>query len=363
MPLRIGSVRGKIHALFNCLLVGCIITISYQLHSLLQKCDKETVSRNLFNSRLKLPPGPLISKSGDPQRSKLSGETWAQQSSSPVVNPHPYHFVLNQQEKCKNQDVFLLIIVTTSPKNYIQRQDIRRTWANESNIQGVGIKRVFAVGMPEDPDVQQSLVQENDAHGDIIQENFLDAYRNLSRKAIMGLKWAFTYCPNARFVLKTDDDVFVNPYRLMYYLRDQQSKNASKLVTGWVYTGGKPVRDPNSPWKKWFVTMDEYPRDKYPSYADGFAYVVSNDISKALYETSLTTKYLFVRDAFIGLCMEKLGIHPRHHDGFRLNDEEVKSCSFDRVLAAHLHVVETVDMVNTWRALNSNCSAMRTHKT
>ncbi|XP_066299695.1 beta-1,3-galactosyltransferase 1-like [Branchiostoma lanceolatum] len=360
MPMRIGSVRGKVHALFNCLLVGCIITISYQLHSLLQKCDKETVSRNLFNSPALVPHSPLVLKSGvgSSLGSEPGGESWPQ--SSPVVNQHPYHFVLEHPDKCKNQDVFLLIIVTTSPKNYIQRQDIRRTWANESNIPGVVIKRVFAVGQPHDPDVQQAIEQENAANDDIIQENFIDAYRNLSTKAIMGLKWAFTYCPNARFVLKTDDDVFVNPYRLMYYLRDQQSKNASKLVTGWVYTGGKPVRDPNSPWKKWFVTMDEYPRDRYPNYADGFAYVVSNDITKALYETSLTTRYLFVRDAFIGLCMEKLGIHPRHHDGFRLNDEEVKSCSFERVLAAHLHVVETPDMMNTWRALNSNCSAMRT---
>ncbi|XP_078661225.1 beta-1,3-galactosyltransferase 1-like [Branchiostoma floridae x Branchiostoma belcheri] len=357
MPLRIGSVRGKVHAIFNCMLVGCIITISYQLHSLLQKCDKETVSRNLnlFNP----PPQGLTHDSvGVKSGAEKSGGGSQPRGSSSPINPHPYHFTLEHPDKCKNQDVFLLIIVTTSPKNYIQRQDIRRTWANESNIAGVVIKRVFAVGQPFDPAVQQDLEQENAAHDDIIQENFLDSYRNLSRKSIMGLKWAFTYCPNAKFLLKTDDDVFVNPYRLMYYLRDQQSKNASKLVTGWVYTGGKPVRDPNSPWKKWFVTMDEYPRDRYPNYADGFAYVVSNDITKALYETSLTTRYLFVRDAFIGLCMEKLGIHPKHHDGFRLNDEEVKSCSFDRVLAAHLHVVETPDMVNTWRALNSNCSAI-----
>ena len=30
----------------------------------------------------------------------------------------------------------------------------------------------------------------------------------------MGLKWAKTFCPKANFIMKTDDDIFVNLKRL-----------------------------------------------------------------------------------------------------------------------------------------------------
>ena len=33
---------------------------------------------------------------------------------------------------------------------------------------------------------------------------------NLTLKSVMGLKWSAIFCPQAKFVLKTDDDIFVN---------------------------------------------------------------------------------------------------------------------------------------------------------
>ena len=39
---------------------------------------------------------------------------------------------------------------------------------------------------------------------------FQDTYHNLTLKTIMGLKWMAIFCPQAEFVLKTDDDIYVN---------------------------------------------------------------------------------------------------------------------------------------------------------
>ena len=39
---------------------------------------------------------------------------------------------------------------------------------------------------------------------------FQDTYRNLTLKTVMGLKWSAIFCPQARHVMKTDDDIFVN---------------------------------------------------------------------------------------------------------------------------------------------------------
>ncbi len=55
-------------------------------------------------------------------------------------------------------------------------------------------------------------------YGDLVQENFLDSYRNLTLKTLMGIRWASIYCANAKFIVKIDDDVVLNPYFLVNYL-------------------------------------------------------------------------------------------------------------------------------------------------
>jgi hypothetical protein len=52
--------------------------------------------------------------------------------------------------------------------------------------------------------------QEDADFGDIIQFNFCESYRNLTLKTLMGFKWATEFCSNAHFIMKTDDDVYVN---------------------------------------------------------------------------------------------------------------------------------------------------------
>ena len=37
-------------------------------------------------------------------------------------------------------------------------------------------------------------------------------------KSILALKWASTSCPNAKFVVKMDDDVFLNPGNLVKFI-------------------------------------------------------------------------------------------------------------------------------------------------
>lgn len=67
--------------------------------------------------------------------------------------------------------------------------------------------------------VQRAVEFEAEQYGDIVQEDFLDTYRNLTYKGIAALKWIDQLCPHARWVLKTDDDIFVNTFNLMRHLR------------------------------------------------------------------------------------------------------------------------------------------------
>ncbi|XP_078661227.1 beta-1,3-galactosyltransferase 1-like [Branchiostoma floridae x Branchiostoma belcheri] len=267
--------------------------------------------------------------------------------------PHPYTFVLNNPDKCKGgEDVFLLIIVSTKHLNHRQRYEIRQTWGKETNIPGVSIRVVFAVGLVEDVAIQKALEHENKLHKDFIQADFIDSHRNRTLKTIMSLKWAVQFCPRARFVLKANDDAFVNVFSLVKFLKDV---HVTKFITGRAFNKTKPVRDLRF-LDRWYVSKEEYSREIYPRYPGGFAYVMTNDTANLLYRTSLITKYLFLEDVYVGICLEKLGIVPVHHTGFYPWFVDVESCNTDWLVASQW-VREPEAMVDMWNSLTSNCPA------
>eukprot|EP00058_Branchiostoma_floridae_P022136 XP_002607626.1 hypothetical protein BRAFLDRAFT_84685 [Branchiostoma floridae] len=272
-------------------------------------------------------------------------------SETGVVNPHPYSFVINNPGKCENRDVFLLIVVTSLVENMRQRNGIRQTWGKESNMAGVGIKTVFAIGRTGDVAKQTALEEENRIYRDIIQEDFDDTHRNATLKTIMCLRWASQFCANAEFVLKATDNTFVNRVPFMNYLQGLQNRNIKGLLMGYTYSGTKPLRDPFFI-PKWYVSEDDFPRDVYPRYAAGFAFVISNDILRPLYEVSFKVKYLFIEDVYVGLCAEKLGIDPTHHDGFYPIFVDVNYCGLDWLLASH-GVTEPELMTKFWLIINA----------
>ena len=58
-------------------------------------------------------------------------------------------------------------------------------------------------------------------HQDILQWDFMDTYNNLTIKSILALKWAPAFCSTAKFVIKMDDDVFLNAINLANFLESR----------------------------------------------------------------------------------------------------------------------------------------------
>ncbi|NXF65109.1 B3G5A glucosaminyltransferase, partial [Ciccaba nigrolineata] len=65
---------------------------------------------------------------------------------------------------------------------------------------------------------QAALRAEALHHGDLLQGAFADVYANLTLKTLLLLRWATSRCPAASFLLKADDDVFINLPALITYL-------------------------------------------------------------------------------------------------------------------------------------------------
>ncbi len=49
--------------------------------------------------------------------------------------------------------------------------------------------------------------------------DILDSYRNLTLKHMLAYEWTIEHCPEVDFVLKVDDDTFVDTIHLPNYLK------------------------------------------------------------------------------------------------------------------------------------------------
>ncbi|CAH2014344.1 unnamed protein product, partial [Acanthoscelides obtectus] len=110
----------------------------------------------------------------------------------------------------------LVMMVCSAPANIEARQAIRDTWGSDKKIQGHNLSAYFLVGETNNISMQNDLQLESDQYGDIIQERFVDSYNNLTLKSIQMVKLAANNCLNTtKYLLKIDDDMFVNVPRLV----------------------------------------------------------------------------------------------------------------------------------------------------
>ena len=65
----------------------------------------------------------------------------------------------------------------------------------------------FLVGYSEE--FHLDLEYESDLFGDIIITDHVDSYNNLTLKTLAAFDWMQTYCKQAEYLLKTDDDMFI----------------------------------------------------------------------------------------------------------------------------------------------------------
>ncbi|XP_021936070.1 beta-1,3-galactosyltransferase 1-like isoform X2 [Zootermopsis nevadensis] len=200
-----------------------------------------------------------------------------------------FRFHMNQPS-CQGTPV-MVTLVHSAPKNRDKRVLIRNTWG--SIIQG---SLLFLLGEVDSPLLQVSLESENDRYHDLLQGNFRDAYRNMTYKHVMGFKWVLHSCPGVRYVLKSDDDTFVNTPVLIRALTQGRPRCGMKKLIMCRVWSGVPVKRIGD---KWTVTREEFHDDIYPDYCSGTAILYSQDMVYALYKKAQRTRYFWVDDVHV----------------------------------------------------------------
>jgi hypothetical protein len=127
----------------------------------------------------------------------------------------------------------LFVAVVSAPQYFHKRDIIRRTWQlhlqrqsdlNLINLAGFG----FIVGLTEGDDgIQKRIEEESKTYGDILQIEMIDDYYNLTLKVVGLLNWVNDHCSRVDYVLKVDDDVYVNTHNLVTVMNSLNSSEHS----------------------------------------------------------------------------------------------------------------------------------------
>ena len=147
-------------------------------------------------------------------------------------------------------------------------------------------------------------------------------------------------CPD--FVLKSDDDMYINLAALLEVVKDYQPED--RVLLGDLICGSKPYLNRAS---KYFVPDNQFAKTTYPPYLST-AYLMSRSTVMILQQAAHITPIFPMEDVFVtGILAGSSGIRPQDHPGFSYRHRQLEPCQVNRTVTTHR--VRPREMVGVWR--------------
>lgn len=232
-----------------------------------------------------------------------------------------------------HEGLHLLILITSSPEHFRRRKAIRNTWCSGQGFHSSkAFQCVFMIAEHLAPEVNDKVRNETSDFKDILLGTYKDSYQNLTHKVLVGFHWSEQNCL-PQYILKTDDDCFVNVELFLAFLRLQET--LTNLYAGRVFDEQdkrEVIRDRLS---KWAVTKEQYLPKYYPRYAGGPGYLLSRDVLQSFVSFSHRVKPFPVEDAYMGVLAEHLSISPINSPRFASYTPHWSVCNFRFIFLLH----------------------------
>ncbi|KAH9496740.1 UDP-GalNAc:beta-1,3-N-acetylgalactosaminyltransferase 1 [Bulinus truncatus] len=247
------------------------------------------------------------------------------------------HFTILPSHACGEETVSFVIIVFSYVSNFMSRIFIRKTWGGYANERGNNATLVFLValnGTPSHDYTQKHLEREAEVFGDILQVRFQEHYRNLSLKSIAMLNWVSEHCQNSQYLLKADDDVYVNAPLLARQLVKMSTGSFSKVN---FVLGGIGSRKPHgNKESKWYTSKKEFNGYVYPPFVSGTAYAMTRRTALRLYAATHRVARFWLEDVYItGMCALKAGVKVVTNRLFSLRRTPLGDCDIRTYYSIH----------------------------
>ncbi|CDQ65256.1 unnamed protein product [Oncorhynchus mykiss] len=264
-----------------------------------------------------------------------------------------YPMIMDQPRVCESKPYLLLAVKSLAP-HFDRRQAIRESWGRVGVLANRTVATVFLLGNASAadhfPNLFGMLSHEARLYGDLLQWDYRDSFFNLTLKEVLFLDWFSKRCPDARFVFKGDDDVFVNTWRILDFLHNLPEIRARDLFIGDVITNAGPHRDKKL---KYFIPESVF-MGPYPPYAGGGGFLYSGELALQLHNISQQVALYPIDDVYTGMCLQKLGLVPEKHKGFRTFDIDEKyrgnPCAYKSLMLVHSRTPQ--EMIKIWAWLS-----------
>ncbi|XP_018429690.1 PREDICTED: beta-1,3-galactosyltransferase 5-like [Nanorana parkeri] len=231
---------------------------------------------------------------------------------------------------CRTSDPLIILAVKSHPASSGRRSALRYTWAQERRIWGYRFLPVFLLANSGRRPEIESLVEEALFYGDIVLWDFMESHHNLSLKERCFLEWLHYRCPEAKYILKADDDEFVNPHSLASYISSTVQRFPLQ-VHGFCQTRAPVERN-----GKYGIPVSAFPNKFYPPFVSGGGFLFPGEVVPSLLQASLTIPVFPLDDVYFGLLALAANVSFHHELRFRtfgLKSNEI--CRFRDVLVVH----------------------------
>lgn len=238
--------------------------------------------------------------------------SYASPDNFPANSYGPRASVLISPAICHNSPRFVFVVLS-HPNHFRERVAIRRTWGHFKSMMGYRMKVVFAMGISNAEVVDHELRYEALRHDDIIVLNYHDNDKVTTGNTIAlmhALRWVTNTCNRVKYIVKTQDDSYLNLKVLIKQVTDLQSASHRKFYFGscvkdnWEY-----IQDPaHSQYVPPELVKDETQRF---GWCSGSAWVISHDLAPAISLTSMFVPWLSnAEDVEVGKILSLWGVTP-----------------------------------------------------
>ena len=315
----------------------------------------------------------------------LSGDDVLLKPIKPEVNSSILSRIVNDKSvflhipNSIRNDSFIIIGVCSAITNIDKRQAIRTTWGQHSRLKRSLIKLIFVLGATQNQTLNNFVQREKEQFDDILQLNLLDSDAELTHKTLSFYKWISTNNLHTDFVVKCDDDTFVNTAMLIKLLSSIDPQQ--NILLGHLIRQAKPVH--NSTYR-WHLSRDQsqifrrfksrqdtslrhnYNLDTnivlpsaeqkvkqylYPDYISGSAYITPFHLIDKIYKAAINQTVFWLEDIFItGIIANKqLNTTLVHLSNCIIAGNNTDPCMMSKLIAYHPTTMTQMEIL--WRDL------------
>lgn len=233
--------------------------------------------------------------------------------------------ILNDGDQLNCKDLTVIHMVSSEISHLGRRNLIRSTWINQTHWKEYNTRRkvsfgmLFIVGRTKNETAAKLVREESKKYGDLLILDLDESFYSLSYKVMIGFQWITDNCAGYKFLLKGDDDIFVNNHALMNLLHEPKTPKDHLYVGNRMYVS-EVIRN-----GRYGVSREEYKRDNYPRYNSGGGFVMSSDVVSKMIPHFDWKAPLKIDDAFMGALILKAGVDCIADERFHMYD---RGCNF-----------------------------------